>query len=421
MPGDPSCEPIVNPPPEDTCKTGNCVVEPSDSVKLPLGLTRGVLITYKDRAAAEVAKTYGDTVTVEVSQGHVTLKSAKEISGGMNIILGGATTNGSLKLYGDEKIKGGVTLYMNGVRITNPDAPAINIQQTSGNAGKVTVNLVKGMTNALNGKGIDKDENAPEQAKGAFFSEAAIIFSGAGSLDVKSGHRHAIVVDNSLDIKEGSVTVSESKDGDGIHANREISISGGTLKITSFGDAIQNEREYPINISGGTLTLTTAGDKSHGVTSDSGDVNVSGNAKIKITLSGKASKGLKSKNNVTISGTAEVDVEAKGDILVNDDEDGDEDNTSSSAGIKANTDFKMSGGKLTVTGTGENSKGMNIAGDAEITGGDVKITSNGFAVKVDGKLTISGSGTKVSLTSTGKKHAIKCDDQDIKITISQKP
>jgi hypothetical protein len=377
-----------------------------------LGLTRGVLITYKDGAAAEVAKTYGDTVTVEVDQGHVTLKSAKEISGGMNIILGGATKNGSLKLYGDEKIKGGVTLYMNGVNITNPDAPAINIQQTSGNAGKVTVSLVAGKTNALNGKGIDKDENAPEQAKAAFFSEAAIIVSGTGSLDVKSGHRHAITVDNDFELKEGSLTISESKDGDGIHANREISISGGTLKITSFGDAIQNERNYPINISGGTLTLTTTGVKSHGVTSDSGDVTVSGGAKVKITLSGLASKGLKSKKNVEISGSADVEVTTSGGILTNDEDEGEgtPDDPSSSAGIRANADFKMSGGKLKVVGTGENSKGMNIDGNVTITAGDVNLKSRGFALKVDNNLNISGG--KIYVESADKKNAIKCGGEE---------
>ena len=321
-----------------------------------------------------------------------------------SVIVTGTTANGSLWISGG----GRKILYLNGANITNPSGPAINIQ--SGKRVDVHLvgscdkrNILKGAGRESVGVGEDK-----EQFKGAFFSEGSLVFRGSGSLEVSSAKKHAIVSDGFIEVDSGNIIIYQSE-SDGIHANERIAIKGGTLQIKCAGDAVQNERSDSISISGGKVTLWTTGVKSHGITSDSGDVNVSGGAEIKITVVGDASKGIRSSlKTVKIRG-GNTDIETYGNIAKSTTSDP-TDSTSSAAGVKGDG-FEMSAGSLKIKSAGDNSKGINIERNAEITGGNVRIESVGDGIKVGGKLTVSGG--KVTATST-KKKGIDCKDKDIK-------
>jgi len=381
-----------------------------------LGLKSAVVITYKDGAAAEIVKnTYGDSVSINTDGGHLVLSNAYILEDGLNVVLSGVTKNGSFKISPDFRIAYGVWLYLNDVDITNPDGSAINIQKGS-NAGTISVKLVGGCgrQNRLNGKGLDSPATG-EQAKGAFFSEAKVVFSGSGSLEVRSKQKHAIVVDNHFEMESGNIIIHEAA-GDGIHINRVFSMTGGTLQIKSVGDAIQNERPYPINISGGKITLWTTGEKSHGVACDSGDVTVGGSADVKITVVGNGSKGIRSRGSVTISGGT-TNIETYGNIAVANTS-GTDDTTSAAAGVKAGADFIMSMGNLKIKSAGENSKGINVDRNADIIGGTVNIVSVGDGIKTDGNLTISGGSV---YTKSTEKKGIDCKGtRNISVTIEER-
>lgn len=133
-------------------------------------------------------------VAVSVSGADVTVTATTETQD-ITYNLSGSTTNGMFKIYSAKRFN----LQLNGVHITNPDGPAINIQSEK----KTSVELVKGTVNslsdgtsyaspALNGNG------EPEDQKSTFFSEAKLGFSGTGSLTIEGNgtDKHALCSDD---------------------------------------------------------------------------------------------------------------------------------------------------------------------------------------------------------------------------------
>jgi hypothetical protein len=111
----------------------------------------------------------GVAVTVEGSD--VTVNAVTEVQD-INFCLSGTTGNGMFKIYTAKRYN----LILNGVSITNPDGPAINVQ-----TGKNTsVFLAEGTTNTLTDGATYAEPPAGEDQDGTFFSESKIKFYGTG-------------------------------------------------------------------------------------------------------------------------------------------------------------------------------------------------------------------------------------------------
>ncbi|MBX2920976.1 MAG: carbohydrate-binding domain-containing protein [Chitinophagaceae bacterium] len=186
-------------------------------------------------------------VTVEQSGSDVTVTStAKEVE----YILSGTTTDGSLKIYSDNKFR----LTLNGVSVTNNDGPAINIQSSK----RAFIVLADNTTNTLtDGSAYTVSVNG-EDMKATFFSEGQLIFSGEGSLSVKGNYKHGICSDDYVRIRNGNIQVTGAV-SDGIHANDAFIADGGSVTITAGSDGIDVEEGFVI-INDGTFTLNTADD-----------------------------------------------------------------------------------------------------------------------------------------------------------------
>lgn len=163
-------------------------------------------------------------------------------------VVSGTTTNGSLKIYSDNKFK----LTLNGVTITNHDGPAINIQ--SGKRSFVV--LADNTTNTL--KDGSTYVTSTEDMKGTFFSEGQMIFSGNGTLNVVGNNKHGIVSDDYVRVRSGNINITGAAT-DGIHTNDAFIADGGTLNIKATRDGIECEEGY-IVINNGTFTLQTGDD-----------------------------------------------------------------------------------------------------------------------------------------------------------------
>jgi hypothetical protein len=380
-----------------------------DLTKDNLGLTEHyAIVKYNSGAAPTV--TYSDAkedgtsqmgTTHTVSGEHVTI-SVSYFYGNSevpyNIIASGTASNGSLRIEDMNKVGYRKTLYLNGVDITNPAGPAINIQ-----SGKRTdVHLVGSCERpnkitdgpSYGTPPINPGTGLPEQAKGTLFSEGTLVFGGAGSLEVRSKARHAVVSDENLEVNGGNIVIYESAN-DGMHANERISVNGGTLQIKCVGDAIQNERLSPITVSGGSkVTIRTTGAKGHGIVSDSGDIfikdSLNSRPNVGITLTGNGSKGIRAHGNVTIEGPDSLYIEAYGarESLADD--------TSSAAGIKADGNVIVKKGIVRIKSAraNENGKGMNVDGDVVVSGGTTNIAADGDGIKVGGALNFSGGYLK---------------------------
>jgi len=392
-----------------------------------LGIENAIVIKFGNSVV--VNNPLEASVNVEgAGTGHVVIRGTAPVAGGIDIVLSGTASNGSFKAYMSditENVGMEIRLHLNGVEITNPKGPAISFPRGR-NLDSVSVDLVAGKVNKLSDGAGDYDPALilpEESAKGPFFSEAAVVFKGGGELEVRSKStrpaaaaggdlrgRHAIVVDHHITIIGGTIKIPESTN-DGIHANRRITITGGTLDIKSEGDAIQNERDYPISISGGKLMLETTGIKSHGIACDSNNVDISGTADIKMTVRGNGGKGIRSRGGVNISGGVTV-IDTHGHIdstgVKSGEDDGD--GTSSASGVRVHENFIMSGGDLTIRangGTDANSKGINVNKNATVTGGNINIKSIGNGIKTDGNLNIMTGSGEITVESV-EKVAIDC-------------
>ncbi|MBQ7574958.1 MAG: carbohydrate-binding domain-containing protein [Bacteroidales bacterium] len=214
-------------------------------------------------------------------------------------------------------------IVLNGVSITNKSGAAIN------NQGKKRCFVVVEGSNILaDGKSYTATPDG-EDEKAAFFSEGQLIFSGEGSLKVTAQGKAGITSDDYIRVMSSpSITVTSSA-GHGFRGKDAIVISGGTIDAQ------------------------VSADMKKGFSSDSLVMFTGGNTTIKVT------------------GNAGYD---------SDDQD-----YSGSAGIKADRQFLMSGGTVTITNSGTGGKGIKVGSSndrvalpaSEISGGTLTVTTTG--------------------------------------------
>lgn len=397
-----------------------------------------VTIAYSGTSATVTNNVSGVTYTQSGANVVITSTAA-----GVNYILSGTTTNGSFKVASSSS-KYEITL--NGVNITNTTGAAINLQ-----SGKRTfIVAAAGTTNSLT-DGSSYTEVTNEDMKGCIFSEGQMIFSGSGSLSVKSNSKHAICSDDYVRVRDGSSITISGAAKDGIHTNEGVIIGGGKLTIAASGDGIEVE-EGPISITkgiitinsagdaiktsydgtdtsvtpyvdikGGLLKLTTTGETSHGVKAAS-NIALSGGI-IQATVSGKGSKGMSSDGTMTISG-GKITAITSGSALYEDND------LTSPAGLKSNGAISITGGTVQCKSSGNGGKG--ISGDAtiSITGGTIKIITTGSqytygnldtsakGIKADGNLTIGGGSVMVRTEGGGKEGGSEGIESKATLTIS---
>ena len=354
-----------------------------------LGLENSIAIKFEN-GSASIDNPYENEVVTLIDGENII---AQNLSTGAkyNLVLSGNAQNGSLKIYGEREIG----LYLNGVSIANQNGPAINIQGRQ----KTSVHLVCGTKNTLTDGGNYEKEGI-EKAKGAFYSRGLLHFLGGGNLEINGEYAHALVIDNALEIENGNITVNKAAK-DGIHADEGIHVKGGNIKITSSNEGIQSENSL-VNITGGKIDIQTKGTKAHGISSADSTI-ISESAIVQISVSGNASKGIRSSGFIAIKG-GNIDIKTSGNRSV--DNSAVPPDTSTAAGIRADSDLEISGGILKIKSIGENSRGINSDGNIKISSGNINIESIGVGIKLKGNLYVNGGN--VSTKSLTKK-GISCE------------
>ena len=367
-------------------------------------------------------------VTVKTSGAHVTVLSTK---GKMRYLLEGSTDNGSFKVItedGDADNKK-FCLTLNGVKITNPSGPAINIQ--SGKS--VYLLLNKNTVNTLC-DGTTYSTSASEDQKGTIFSEGQLLISGTGTLNITSLGGHGICSDDYIRLRAntgtinitslkdgfntkdkfimygGNVTINSSKDGVSVRRG-PFSLYGGTLDITCADDGIvsdySNADTAKVTIEGGYAKISTTEGKGHAIAT-SGNMSMTGGA-VTATVAGNASKCINVWGDINIQGGT-LQLKASGEPMY----DEEENDYSSSACIRSRKNLTISGGTLSLLNTGKGGKGINTEMATNITGGTLTIVTEGSnystinsralntqSITVSGNPTINLSAAHVTLYSVG--------------------
>lgn len=341
----------------------------SDIDSITFGANSTIVSVWYDETGVRVTNPLAyEGVSVTADGANVTVTSTSTIQG-IGYRLSGSTQGGSFKIYSQQPF----SLMLNGVHITNPNGPAINIQ--SGNT--VTVDIMTGTTNVLTDGGTYSSQaKAPnsttEDQKGAFFSETALIFTGTGNLTIngQGAAKHGLCSDSNIGINGGNITVASAAK-DGIHAKTGFTMTNGTLYVTATGDAIDGDAGN-VNITGGNITTLNEADDVKGIACD-GTITISG-GDLMLTVNGDQSKAMKSKSGINISGGS-ISIITAGDAVL--EASGSGYDPSYCTAIKCDANISISGGNIDITSTGKAGKGISSDADITISNGTIIIACSG--------------------------------------------
>lgn len=250
-------------------------------------------------------------------------------------VFSGDCDNGSITV---KKGVTGVTIVLNGLTLTNDDSAAITLNKTA----EASLIAAAGTTNTVADTEGSSDENAAVKVK----SGAALAIGGTGTLTVDGNAKNGIkgAADAVITVAEVKLNINAANDG--LSCDDELNITGGTLHITAGGDAVKaspdtGDTENPdttslgnVTISGGTLTLnaTEDGIQADGDLTISGgtfDVTANGGHTTALTDDSASCKGFKAGGALTVTG---------GTLTVD----------SADDALHAGTDVTISGGTLTL-------------------------------------------------------------------------
>jgi hypothetical protein len=299
---------------------------------------------------------------------YITLQSGQDVTisaEGVYVIQGSAEDT-SIIIEAD---KAKVQLVLEGVTITNSDAPAIYVKS----ADKVFVTTTDS-ENSLTVNGTftaDGDTNTDA----VIFSKDDLVFNGKGTLTIVST---ANGISGKDDVKFTGGTYNITCNEDAIEANDSIRVSDGSFTIRSGKDALHSEDSDDtskgfIYISGGSFDIDSDGDGIQAttvLTIDGGTFDIS------------ASEGLEATYVQINDGT--VNIEASDDGI-----------NASAKSSDVDVVIEINGGSLSINMASGDTDALDANGNLIINGGTIDITAQ-FAFDFDGTAEINGGTVTVN-------------------------
>lgn len=237
---------------------------------------------------------------VAVSSGtssHVTIVQSPLVDVNVGEIyykLSGTSADGEFYLEGSYK----ATVILNGLTLTNPSGPAINIQ----NGKRIDVSISNGTTSTLV-DGSNDDYN------GCFHSKGHTKFKGKGTLNVTGNSRHAIYSKEYVEVKNCTINVKGAVK-DGIHCQQYFLLESGNVNVQNTqDDGIQVELRDSVS----TGEISGHEDAVTGDAEDSGNFYQDGGV---LTISSYGGKAIKTYGTITYNGgtqnfdTADTEINA---------------------------------------------------------------------------------------------------------------
>lgn len=393
-----------------------------DSITFTTGASGVVSIAYNGGAVTVDNPLAAAGVAVAVTGAHVVVTSTAGVDG-IVYALSGTTADGMFKIYSD----GAFTLRMNGVSITNPDQPAVNVQANQ----EVTVQLMAGTVNSLTDGTTYGTAPGGEDQKGCFFSEGTLTFTGTGSLTVngRGSAQHGLVSDSHIAIEGGTVVVASAV-RDGVHTNDGYFQDGGAVTVTGGYDGIDGGTG-PMTITGGTTLVTIAGANRDAIKC-SGPIEIAG-GDVDLTVTGNQSKGLNAASILLTGGS--LGIETSGGVVL--EASGVGFDPSYCTGIKGDDLVRLDGCAVTIHATGTAGRGISCDGDIELLSGSLNASGSGnggsyvdptglidayagHCLNSDADILLSGGTVTLSNSGSGAKGIN--GDSDLSIgTVSSSP
>ena len=246
--------------------------------------------------------------------------------------------------------------------------------------------LVDGTSNTLS-------DGTGGSQKGALYCKGKLLFNGSGKLSVTGNTNNAIHSADYIVFRKGNNIYANSTANHGIKANDGIFINGGIINVEVSAEAAKGINcESNIIVNGGRTTVITTG----GGTYDTEDNEAKGAACIKADSAFTINAGelwLKS----TGSGGKGINVDTEANftggnvyIVTEGGQYKSNNDTSSPKGIKADGNINISGGAIWVRTNGYNVEGIETKSAMNISGGEVAVYAYDDAINSKGDMTITG-------------------------------
>ena len=246
--------------------------------------------------------------------------------------------------------------------------------------------LVDGTSNTLS-------DGTGGSQKGALYCKGKLLFNGSGKLSVTGNTNNAIHSADYIVFRKGNNIYANSTANHGIKANDGIFINGGIINVEVSAEAAKGINcESNIIVNGGRTTVITTG----GGTYDTEDNEAKGAACIKTDSAFTINAGelwLKS----TGSGGKGINVDTEANftggnvyIVTEGGQYKSNNDTSSPKGIKADGSINISGGAIWVRTNGYNGEGIETKSAMNISGGEVAVYAYDDAINSKGDMTITG-------------------------------
>ena len=246
--------------------------------------------------------------------------------------------------------------------------------------------LVDGTSNTLS-------DGTGGSQKGALYCKGKLLFNGSGKLSVTGNTNNAIHSADYIVFRKGNNIYANSTANHGIKANDGIFINGGIINVEVSAEAAKGINcESNIIVNGGRTTVITTG----GGTYDTEDNEAKGAACIKADSAFTINAGelwLKS----TGSGGKGINVDTEANftggnvyIVTEGGQYKSNNDTSSPKGIKADGNINISGGAIWVRTNGYNGEGIETKRAMNISGGEVASYAYDDAINSKGDMTITG-------------------------------
>ena len=222
---------------------------------------------FTDRDLKQTAET-AQATAVAVKSGEDVTSSEEGV-----YVISGTATDCTITVDADSTAK--VQLVLDGVSITNADAPAIYVLS----ADKVFVTTASGSTNELTTTGEFAAIGDATNIDGVIFAKDDLVLNGQGTLTINSS-ASGIVGKDDVKVTGGTYNITAAEHG--IQGKDSVAIADGTFGITAGTDDIhaQNDEDLTLGyvyIAGGMFNLNGGSDGIEGyavVQIDGGDITI---------------------------------------------------------------------------------------------------------------------------------------------------
>ncbi len=317
---------------------------------------------------AEVA----DSSRVSVSGSSVTIQAAG------TYLVSGTLSDGELIVDVDKKDE--VHLIFDNVNITNADGPAVYAKH-----GKIVLTLKAGTVNTLtDGAEPAVPEGETEPIGACLYSKDDLTINGDGKLIVNANYKDAVNCKDVLKLLSGSYELTAADDG--IVGKDAVWVLGGDISITAAGDGIKStnvekEESAYIYVEAGTLDITAEADA---LQADSSMLIEGGT--FRITTGGGSKNGAAHYDNMF------------GGNRWNNGQTTEEDTSTSMKGIRVAANLTINGGDFTMDCADD---ALHSNWTATINGGTFQLASGDDGIHAEEAVTINAGNITISTSYEG--------------------